>query len=439
MDTERFCTLDFLLGQTDSAPLPLRQAIPSAPPALPRHISALTGKIEIKPDMTFREASERWLSSLVSRRDTTSDSYQQYVRALKLFFADMTLRDIRLDHLTAYQKARFAGAEPFIRYRRPQDAKARQVGDTIIPAKGVTPCPAKPKKVNQELGTLIRILKRTGLWTEQHSDLYQQLPEDIAEIPRALAPEEQHRWLEAAMSHPRWQVVFWYSLLAFDTCMSTNEIRSLRLQDINLPLRTVTVPVAGSKNKYRHRTILMGDQSAFSALECLIQRANKLGSCRPDHYLFPWRLSAGTWDDTRTTRLGVYDPTKSMGESGIKKAWEEVRQATGLTWFRQYDCRHTAITRLAEAGVALPFIMKRAGHVSKQMTEHYTHLAEGFMMQEMQRAHRVYAMRSGSGSNAHGYGYQTPPMPYNSPASAPHVSYGTNRNAWTNAGAFPVK
>ena len=144
MDTERFCTLDFLLGQTDSAPL--QRTVPCAPPALPRHISALTGKIEIKPDMTFREASERWLSSLVSRRDTTSDSYQQYVRALELFFANMTLRDIRLDHITAYQKARFAGAEPFIRYRRPQDAKARHVGDTIIPAKGRYPMPGKAQE-----------------------------------------------------------------------------------------------------------------------------------------------------------------------------------------------------------------------------------------------------------------------------------------------------
>lgn len=41
---------------------------------------------------------------------------------------------------------------------------------------------------------------------------------------------------------------------------------------------------------------------------------------------------------------------------------------------RFYDLRHTHITELAEAGIALPIIQKRVGHSNINMTMHYTHI-----------------------------------------------------------------
>jgi integrase len=38
--------------------------------------------------------------------------------------------------------------------------------------------------------------------------------------------------------------------------------------------------------------------------------------------------------------------------------------------------RHTAITRLAENGVAIAIIKARAGHMTDRMSEHYTHISE---------------------------------------------------------------
>jgi site-specific recombinase XerD len=64
-----------------------------------------------------------------------------------------------------------------------------------------------------------------------------------------------------------------------------------------------------------------------------------------------------------------------MTDSGLKRQWQEVREKTGLLWFRQYDLRHTAITRLAEAGTPLSVIMSMPGHVSEKMREHYTHIS----------------------------------------------------------------
>jgi hypothetical protein len=75
-----------------------------------------------------------------------------------------------------------------------------------------------------------------------------------------------------------------------------------------------------------------------------------------------------------------------MTVSGLKKPWEEVREASKLTWFRQYDCRHTAITRLAEGGTPMATIMKRAGHVSPKMTDHYTHISDQSEIQSVRTA-----------------------------------------------------
>ena len=46
----------------------------------------------------------------------------------------------------------------------------------------------------------------------------------------------------------------------------------------------------------------------------------------------------------------------------------------GLLGLRFHDLRHHCITRLAEAGVADQTLMAIAGHVSKSMLDHYSHV-----------------------------------------------------------------
>jgi integrase len=361
----------------------------------------------ISADLLFSEAAQRWLESrkvnaapgaISARyiRKTTEESYEAYARTLDLFFSGMKLGSIRIEHLLAYQKARVCGDAPFVRYRRPQDAKPKidKNGAIIAPPKGKTPCPAKPKKIRQELNLLIHLLKRANCWTDEMQKLYQMHslpPDEDDEIPRALEPQEQRHWLDVARMKTRWNVVYWYSILAFHTCMSTDEIRGIRLGDINLFQRIITVPRKSAKNRYRMRTIELVGADVLWALERLIERAAELGSTEPHHYLLPMRISAGKWDAQRKSRLGVYDPTRPMTESGIKKAWEEVREASGLKWFRQYDCRHTAITRLAESGVPIDVIMARAGHVSERMRRHYTHISQAAQRKWLEHSYRFSA------------------------------------------------
>ncbi|MFT4112379.1 tyrosine-type recombinase/integrase [Silvibacterium sp.] len=371
-------------------------------------------KLAIEPGMKFEEAADLWIESrtLGNRnhhgagfiRKNTEESYRQYLESLKLFFTGVRLVDIRLDHIRGYQLARVAGSAPFIRYRRPQDALSRKVGDQVTPPKGKTPCPAKPKKVNQEIMALILILKRAKLWGEDQQAYYEPLLEEQSDVQRALTPEEQSRWLGVARSTARWEQVYWYSLLAFQTCMSTNEIRSLRIGDINLQAAMLRIPLAGAKNQYRARPVHLSTTEAQYAMSWLLQRAQKLGATKLDHYLFPSRIGPGNWN-----------PEAPMSESGIKKQWEEVRKASGLNWFRQYDCRHTAITRCVESGMSLGLVMKMAGHISSKMTAHYTHISEVVQARAMQNVF--------SGLNAPLPGGWNPPASFLPPCAAPAATF----------------
>jgi integrase len=341
------------------------------------HNEHSAGTSEIRPDMLFPVAAETYLKSRRVLdagsglrysgpryvRSATLTNYEQHVTSLSLFFGKMRLAEIRLDHIRQYQLARATGAAPFIRRRRPHEEPA--------------PCPTKAAHVNQELTLLRTIMRRGQLWDAVFADYYEELREDISDVPRALTSDEERRWLEISASQERWQVVHWYSLIAFATCMSTNEFRALRLRDINIAAGVLTVPDEGSKVRSRHRTVPIQGEQALWAIGKLVRRAEHLGAREPHHYLFP------------VCQNGSYDPMRPMSNSGLKKPWQEVREATGLLHFRMYDTRPTAITRLAEAGVPVTVIMDMAGHMSPRMTQHYTHISEQAKVHAMRQAQNV--------------------------------------------------
>jgi integrase len=327
--------------------------------------------------LTFDEAAKLWLDTRIIApreghmspryiRRTTEKDFRGGLRTLGLFFSGRKLADIKPRELSEYQRLRSRGEAPFIRPRR---CHAKEVG----------PSPVGPRIVNKELDLLIRLLKRAGCWTHLFEHTYEKLLVNESELPRALSPEEQERWLRTCRLQPRWSVVYWYSLLAFDTSMSTNELRALRLGDINLEQQVISVPPDGAKNRYRLRTMALISPEAQWAVEKLIERARGLGANSPLHYLFPARLVRNHFDSTHP-----------MSETGLRKAWDEVRIAAKLPGFRPYDTRHTAITRMAEEGIRIAVIMKRAGHVSARMSDHYTHISEQAERREFERVRGPY-------------------------------------------------
>lgn len=316
----------------------------------------------ISPALSFSDAAELYMKSrsvdampgAVSARYVrlnTERSYKQYIDSLNLYFGTTKLENIHWYTLKAYQEARAHGAPPFIRRRRPHEEPG--------------PCPTKTPKINQELRFLVRILKRANSWNAEDEEYYEPLQEDEPEVKRALEPAEQQKWLEVSRMQERWMVVHWYSLLAFDTAMSTNEQRALRLADVNLRQQVISVPWPGSKNKYRHRTIALDNADAAWACERLLARAHDLGSREATDYIFP------IFDK----RAQAHIPNRQMSVHGIRKLWLEIRDATGLKGFRPYDTRHTSITRMAEAGMPIEVIKAKAGHITDQMNRHYTQIS----------------------------------------------------------------
>ena len=70
-------------------------------------------------------------------------------------------------------------------------------------------------------------------------------------------------------------------------------------------------------------------------------------------------------------RANHLDPTRPI--TTIKTAWANPKKRAGVTG-RLHDSRHTLITELAESGAGDQPIMDIAGHVSRQMLKHYSHI-----------------------------------------------------------------
>ncbi len=57
-----------------------------------------------------------------------------------------------------------------------------------------------------------------------------------------------------------------------------------------------------------------------------------------------------------------------------RSAWRSLTKAAGLKGLRFHDLRHQAITELGESGQSDQTIMSIAGHVSREMLDHYSHI-----------------------------------------------------------------
>jgi integrase len=128
---------------------------------------------------------------------------------------------------------------------------------------------------------------------------------------------------------------------------------------------------------------------AWNAILELWDRAKLVGSAEPVHFVFP-ACENGNVDPSRPmkswrsawrklTRViecpacgRLQDPGQTCGDvrcqcdiSGLKSPF------AGL---RFHDMRHQAITELAESEASDQTILSIAGHVSREMLEHYSHI-----------------------------------------------------------------
>lgn len=238
-----------------------------------------------------------------------------------------------------------------------------------------------------ETGVLRRMLKRAKVWNAISEDV-KALPERQGAIGKVLTADLKRKLFEVAASKPEWSAAHCAAVLAVSTTCQGVEIKNLRWQDVDLFARVATI--RRSKSAAGHRTIpLNGD--AMAALRRLLERARALGSSEPEHYVFPTCENL-TIDPTRPQkswrtawRKLVMETARRVGREAARQALDAKcglraaiaalkRAAAPVEGLRFHDLRHQAITEMAETGASDATLMALAGHMSRRMLEHYSHV-----------------------------------------------------------------
>ncbi len=275
--------------------------------------------------LPFEEAAAQYLQQREKRvAERTIQFEQERFVPLKKYFESRPLGRITAEDIAAYQQAR-AG-------------------------QGIS-----GRTINMEIGVVQRMLKKAKRW-----DL---LAEDVTRYPEAshigwaLIQEEKRRLFVTAGQRPSWMVAYCAATLAVSTTCRGVELKNIKWLNVDLFKKVLTVE--RSKNDTGRRTIPLNDD-AVEALVRLRKRAEALGCADPEHYVFP------------ACEHGHIDPTRH--QKSWRSAWRNLRKAAGLDRFRFHDLRVTAITELAKAGAPDATLMAIAGHMSRRMLEHYSHV-----------------------------------------------------------------
>ena len=279
------------------------------------------------------------------RFDAVADEYIQHRTAT---VADGTLQ---------IEKGRLKPLKRFLQNARLKDITAR----TIRSYQAARAAEVSNRTVNLETKLLRGILKVEGQWKRLEDD-YKRLDESSESPGRALTPEQAFRLFSTAESNEDWLVAYQSSIVANDTGMRSVEVKNLKLGDLDTEHRKITIR-RSKGNCGAGRTVILTND-ALNAVLKLQERARNLNATEAGDYLLPFRVRNGVG----------YDPKRPV--KSWRTAWRKLTKAAGLPGFRYHDLRHTFITNHAEMGTPLAVVQAQAGHLSKRMTELYTHISK---------------------------------------------------------------
>jgi integrase len=213
---------------------------------------------------------------------------------------------------------------------------------------------ASGRTINMEIGELSRAIghKWSVLWPKVRK------LEERKDGGRALSSEEENRLIDAAIGNPRWKMLATLVRVALLTGMRSGETTTLTWGQVDFQNRVVTVGRAKTSSG-TGRQIPM-NQELFLVLSCHADWFTKrFGEAKPEHYLLPFGKPAPT------------DPTRPI--TTLKTAWASLRKKACVAC-RFHDLRHTAATKMAEAGVPESTMLAIMGHMSRAMLERYSHI-----------------------------------------------------------------
>jgi integrase len=239
---------------------------------------------------------------------------------------------------------------------------------------------AAPKSVNLEIGALRGILRHFRMWANLQPDV-RMLP--VSEnVGRILGADEERALLQACGAS-RSRSLLPAVALALNTGMRYSEIRLLRWSQVDLLAHTVTVGRTKTKAG-SGRVIPLNDRIAT----ILQFWAAQFPEHRDEHHVFPQEAYGGATNAFMPCAHHT-DPTAPIGS--WKTAWQAARKRAGVT-VRFHDLRHSACTRMLEAGVPLAVVADVLGwsaSTTTKMAKLYGHIGDTARRQAMQATRTV--------------------------------------------------
>jgi len=204
----------------------------------------------------------------------------------------------------------------------------------------------QPATVNRELSTLRQIYnfakRRNQYYGENPVSISRLLPEENLK-ERILTLIEEEKLLSFSNEYLKPIII-----TALNTGMRKSEILSLKWSNVDIENSVIRIDQTNTKNKKTRRVPI---NSKLKSL--LLEQKLKSGG---SEYVF---LSPSG------------NPYKF--HDSIKNAFNGACRKAGITEFRFHDLRHTAATRMIEAGASIVAVSKILGHSDLKMTMRYAH------------------------------------------------------------------
>jgi site-specific recombinase XerD len=180
-------------------------------------------------------------------------------------------------------------------------------------------------------------------------------------LPKILNPGEVDALVDALRTHRDRAMVFAMLLGGLRRC----EVLGLRLVDVRVAERSLFV----ADGKGGHQRVVPVSNAFFTAV---------------GEYLHAERPATAT----DRVFVALKGPTRGrpLTADGVDTILRGARQRAGLQRATCHQLRHTCLTRLREAGMALEAVQAQAGHISIESTRVYLHLTNDWLAAEYHRA-----------------------------------------------------
>jgi integrase/recombinase XerD len=181
-------------------------------------------------------------------------------------------------------------------------------------------------------------------------------------LPTILSPDQVDALTSALRTHRDRAMVAAMVLGGLRRC----EVLGLRMQDLRFGQRRVFV----AEGKGGHQRLIPVSGRFFSTVKDYLD-VERPADAATDHVF-----------------VVLKDPRRGqpLSASGIDEVLHGARRRAGLDKATCHQLRHTCLTRLREAGMALEAIQAQAGHASIESTRIYLHLGDDWLAGQYRRS-----------------------------------------------------